>query len=572
MSRRAVRQVSARVLALLLILVSSVASLAPPAQAQLTRSFVNVTGIRVRKLPNAVQIRIETDGSALFGTDLRDFISFEDGFDPKPIRSLRLRITSARSRLPAFVPLNAYPLDGAVVTLGREELVTPYFSSRANEESETRVQVELRFAAPITVRRFEADPSRRISFGEILGPNEAQIEPSPDRRAILITIITDRVDATAPARLDRSPRAQRTSRFILGKRKNGRFRLEALHTPLREVLDEVARMSGVEYLAREEIATLPVSLVLPDATPAQLLEALQIGYGLGQREENGAVVVGRDDEFFATRSFPLQNLSPDAARLLFPDFLLPFLQADRENNALLAVATPAVIEKIGADLARLDLPRAQFEIRAQAWEVASTREFNQTFALTRSAGLDSQTLDVGAGIGSIVVENGQTDRLSATLSALSARGRAKLVASPFVTALSGQRGTLFLGQTRYIRILQNRFGGQTSRALPLQIGTTLSVTPRGDDQSGEILLDIAPRVSSVDSIEADTGLPTLGIREASASVRVRGGESLILAGLDFDFDARNDGRALALFPSRREAREQRALLILVSARRISSTL
>jgi len=134
-------------------------------------------------------------------------------------------------------------------------------------------------------------------------------------------------------------------------------------------------------------------------------------------------------------------------------------------------------------------------------------------------------------------------------SALRARGRAKLVASPFVTALSGQRGTLFLGQTRYIRILQNRYGGQISQALPLQIGTTLSVTPRGGEGNDDVLLDIAPRVSTVDEIEAETGLPTLGI----------------------DFDSRTAGRALALFPSRRGAREQRALLVIVTARRLVSS-
>jgi type II secretory pathway component GspD/PulD (secretin) len=244
------------------------------------------------------------------------------------------------------------------------------------------------------------------------------------------------------------------------------------------------------------------------------------------------------------------------------------LRADRENNALLAVAAPAVIEKIGRDLALLDTPRAQFEVRAQAWEVASTREFNQSLALTRSIGLDSQTLDLGEGTAGIRIESGQTDRLSATLNALRTRGRAKLVASPFVTALSGQRGTLFLGQTRYIRILQNRSGGQTAQALPLQIGTTLSVTPRGGNVGDDVLLDIAPRVSTVDEIEADTGLPTLGIREASALVRVRNGHSLVLAGLDFESDSRVSRRSLPIFPSRRDAREQRALIVIVSVRRL----
>ena len=215
--------------------------------------------------------------------------------------------------------------------------------------------------------------------------------------------------------------------MILAKRKGGHFRLEALHAPLRDVLDAVAKASGASFIAREEVAATPISLVLPDATPAQLLGALQAGYALGVREENGAVLIGRGDQLFDTRSFALQNLSPDAARLLFPDFLLPFLQADRENNVLLAVAAPAVIEKIGRDLQRLDAPRAQFEVRAQAWEIASTRELNETLRLVRTIGCDSQTLDFGAATGEIRVENGQTDRIAAMRRALRARGRAAIL-------------------------------------------------------------------------------------------------------------------------------------------------
>jgi type II secretory pathway component GspD/PulD (secretin) len=313
-----------------------------------------------------------------------------------------------------------------------------------------------------------------------------------------------------------------------------------------------------------------VSLHLPDASEAELLAALQGAYGIGMREENGAKILGSGGEFFETRTVRLQNLTPDEARLLFPDFLLPFLRADRESNALLVSQTAPMAAKIAADLAKLDVPRAQFEIEVQAWELSDVREVNQTLNLTRSIGGDSQVLDFGTGTASVRVETGQTNRLSATLNALSQRGRARLRASPRVTALSGERGNLFLGQTRYIQVLQNRFGGQSAQALALQIGTTLGVTPRGNGQGGDILLDIAPRVSSIDDIEARTGLPTLGIRESNGTIRVGDGDSLILAGLDFDLDAKTKRKTLGILPSKREAGDERALLVLVTAKRVGS--
>ena len=540
-------------------------------EAQLARSFVNVTAIRVKQLPNAVQVRIETDGSAQFGTDFDDWIDFERGFSPKPTQSLRIRVVRARAKLPAFVPLEAYPIDGAVVTLGREDFKNPYFPRGQGDENDPRVQIELRFAAPVRVQSFGAEAGQAIEFDDILGPLEASVEPSNDRRAIVITVITNRADSTAPQRLDRSPRADRKHSLSIKAGEAGRFRLRALHTPLKGVLDELASVTGTRFLAREEVANLEISVNLPDASPLELLQALQIGYGLGFRDEGGTFILGRGDEFFSTRALALQNLSPDAARLLFPDFLLPFLRSDREINALVAVQNPPLLAKIAADLQVLDAPRAQFEVTAQAWEIASTREVNLALSLSRTIGGDAQTIDFGAGAASVRVERGMTTRLSGVLNALSARGRARLVAAPSVTAVSGERGTLFLGQTLYILVIQNSGGGQSARALPLQIGTTLGVTPRGNDRDGDILLDIAPRISTVDEIEVLTGLPTLGIRESSSTIRLRDSDSVVLAGLEFDFDSRAKRRTLKLFPSRRESRDERTLLVLVTARRVPTS-
>ncbi|RYG71573.1 hypothetical protein EON80_05055 [bacterium] len=240
-------------------------------------------------------------------------------------------------------------------------------------------------------------------------------------------------------------------------------------------------------------------------------------------------------------------------------------------NSLLAVQTPALLDKISADLKKLDVRRAQFEIRVEAWEIASTGELNQTLAATRTVGGDRQNLDLATGNVSVRVEKGMRAQIAVTLNALSAKGRARLVASPYVTALSGEAGTLFLGQTRYIKVLQNRNGGQTAQALPLQIGTSLSVTPRGNDADGDVLLAVSPRVSTVDEIEPRTGLPTLGIREASSLVRVKPGETVILAGLDFEFDSRLKGRTLKVLPSKRDSREKREMLVLVSAERIGQS-
>ncbi len=557
-------------LLLRLLLLGALFLLSAPARAQLATSVLTVTAITVKRLPNAIRVRIETDGTPKFGTDLRDFVNFDAGFQPKPTQSIRIRVVGARARLPGFVPLDAYPLDGALVTPGNADFQNPYFTNGSYNQPQPRVDIELRFAAPIMVQQFSANPGDGgIRFGGYSDPLEIKVAPSNDGRAIEITVIPDRSDLGGAARLDRSPVAARNHGLVLGKQRDGKFRISALHAPLRQVLAGVSEITGTPFVARQEIADLDVTLSLPSTTPAALLETLQNSYDLGAQVENGVLVLGRGDEFLQARAFPLGNLSPDAARLLFPDFLLPFLRPDRQSNALVATGTPAVLRRIGADLQKLDLPRAQFEIEAQIWELRAARDVNFALQLTRSIGRDRQTFDFATGQTSVTVQSGQTDQLQARLQALAQNGRGRLRATPRVTVLAGEQGSIFLGQTRYILVLQQRGNQQVSLALPLQIGTNLQVTPRGTLAQGDpISLDVAPRVSTVDALESGTGLPTIGIREANATLRVDADQSVIVAGLSSDINSDTKGTTLKVLPSRRANRETQELLILVRARRV----
>ena len=544
---------------------------AVPSHAQLATSYLAITGITVRRLPNAVQVRIETDGTPRFGTDLKDFI-FDEYFGPKPTQSLRVRIVGAISRLPSYVPLDAYPLDGAIVSPGRSDFARPYFSNGAYNQPDPRVDIEFRFATPVTAQQFSPNVGDNgINFGQVAGPLQFSLEPSNDGRAIVLTVIPDRADLSAVERLNRSPVGNRQSKIEVSANADGTLRVLALHAQLRDLLGKASEKSGVPFLARDDVAALDVSLFLPHATLAELLDALQTGYNLGGLIEKGSLVLGRGDEFQEARSLPLYNLAPSAARLLFPDFLLASLRPDPQGNALVATGSPALLQRIASDLKQLDAPRAQFEVEAQIWELSSQRDLNDALQFTRSAGRDSQTVDFGEGTASVRVESGQTDQLLFNLQLLSQRGRGRLRSAPRVTVLAGESGSIFLGQTRYILVLQQRGREQVSQALPLQIGTQLQVTARGSLQPDDpIDLEVAPRVSTVDALETGTSLPTLGIREVNATVRVGPDQSIIIAGLDSAIDSQTRGTAFKIVPTRRSNREQQKLLVVVKARRVGS--
>ena len=546
------------------------------AHAQLATSFSNLTAIRVNRLPNAIQIRLETNGNAKFGTDLNEFVDFSSGFNPKPTSTLTIRLVQTRAKVPAFVPLDAYPADGATITPGRTSFQNPYFSRNAYAQTEPLTDVQLRFATPLIVRKFSReslDSYDAIRFGDALGPNEVGVELSSDRRAVIVTIVPDRADLGGEARLNRSPLAQRHKSLKVVALGGENFALESLNSPLHQVLAAISDATQTRFVARAEIADLPVSANLPRADFAVLRTVLERGYGIGARQnDDGSWIFGRGDEFWQTRVFPLRNLTPDAARLAFPDFLLPQLRIDLAQNALLAFAPTPVLDKIGADLQKIDAPRAQFEIVAQVWEIVLSKQNIFSLNLGAQAG-GARAFGLGLnsenGASSVRVERGQTTAIQAQLQLLQSQAKARLIATPHVRTLAGAKGSLFLGQTRYIKVLQNQYGAQVPRALALQIGTQLDVTPRGAGDAGTIFLDVAPRVSTVDEIEGSTGLPTIGIREIASSARLQEGQSLVIAGLDQQTDFAARGQTLKIVPSRRRDLENRRLLVLVQARRVA---
>lgn len=558
-----------------------------------------------------MQVTIRTDGTVNFGSDLIDFINLgEDRFDPRPVTSFRLRLLGARARLPALVDIGTYPVDAAVVTLGRTEFQVPFFSNFRGLDAEPRVDIELRFYVPVVVSRFNprGTPNGGIRFDDILGPREVGVELGSDRRSIVVTVIPDRADIGAAARLQRSPRDAHRRRFsvtrVAGAPANemvnalpapssatpARFRVEALHTPLAELLGAASRAMNLEFSlestgrtgttsgaatsgvvtetdgAARGVEDTDITMLLPAATPQEFLNALANGYGLSVTPRTdaagGGFSLGRGEASVVER-VPLRHLSPESARLLLPDFLLPLLRADRESNALLVTAPPQLVARIKRDLARLDQPRPQVRVETVAWEFSSTADANFVLRAARVTARGSQSIETDTGAVSIRLERGQRESFAATVEALAARGRARLRAAPFVVVASGEPGTLFLGQTRFVTVVQNSFGGAEARALRLQIGYSLSVTPRVG-AGGDITLELNPRFSTVDAIESGTGLPTLGIREANATIRLRPGDAVMLGGLDsdLDFDTRR------ILGSRRRSRTRTALLLLVTARRV----
>lgn len=567
-----------------------------PAQAQLSKNFYYVTRIDSRVLPNAVQITIRTDGVVQFGADLNEVFERDANgrYFPHPTTRLRLRFLRARAKLPAFNEVGKYPVDGAYVSPGRDELQAPFFSGSATPD-DPATDVELRFYVPIFLRKFnpygssgdigtdDEGSNEGYNFTDVLGALDVGIELGRDRRSVVITVISDRVDSLQTPSLRRAPQKLNRRLTVKPAEAAGEFRFDILHNPLRRVLDTASQVTDTPFIVRPESAETDVTLFLPSATPREFIEILARGYGLSLAERAppdgakadgkiGGWEIGRGGDLDVSQRIPLSHIAPERARLLFPDFLLPRLRVDLENNSLLATGPPDLVQRIAQDVARMDKPHPQVKVEASAWEISTGDSLDFALRGAFNSGDDKLggKLDLGSGEAALVIDKATAKSLSVNLTALQARSRARLVAKPFVQVASGERGTLFSGQNRFITVLRRRRGQQNAEALKVEIGFSLGVTPLvgGSEKEAEILLQLTPEVSSVAEIEDGTGLPTVALRSVETTMRVHPGETIFLAGLESQFENKVRRGLGVPAPSRRDSKGRTALIFLVTAQRV----
>ena len=114
-------------------------------------------------------------------------------------------------------------------------------------------------------------------------PREASIAVGEDRRSVVITIISDRVETVRGlSRLKRAlPDAQKHRLTITGgAADNVLMHLDVLHEPLARVADEFAHKTGLPLIVPSAESTIDVTVYLPTANRDDALHTLARACGL----------------------------------------------------------------------------------------------------------------------------------------------------------------------------------------------------------------------------------------------------------------------------------------------------
>jgi general secretion pathway protein D len=288
--------------------------------------------------------------------------------------------------------------------------------------------------------------------------------------------------------------------------------------PLRAALDAVARATNTFF-----IVTGPSTIMVAPDTPSS-------------RRANVEDVV---------RQFTVQNAdlkeTMDALRIVAD---ARYVAPVTGTNTILVRDTPERMQVIGRFLAAFDKARPEVVVNVEVLEVDRNRlqEYGLQMASPGSTGIDGAASVNRDGLTLQTLRNlGQADVLMTNVPALYYRllktdSRTRTLANPHIRMTDGTNGTAAFGQmvpvprTVIAPITQGGIDIQPQTSFDYQnIGVNIGITPRthaNDDVT--LVLDI--ELSSLGAPGYD-GLPTFGSRNVKTSIRLRDGETNILAGL-----------------------------------------
>jgi len=496
-----------------------------PAAAQRGRAYCNLTEIKAEQLTNGVRVTITADGELQWRDGFQELIETgaievtyhgPHGFSAMPTEKfdrMPFILLNARSALgSAFIPIGKYPVSHAEIS------IPPWTSG--TEGVGLRVDI-------VNYLGWVSGEGRRQQFRYNLN-----LMPGEDRRSIILIWGADRFP---PPPSPKTPADLPSELTIVGGPE--RISVRALNARLQEVTNAIAARTGLRIDAPPD-SDLRVTCHLSATPPDQVIEAIAIAVGLCDlRLPDGSWLLAADLEAAGgysaacTRRVPLAHLRANDALDLLPNFLLKHLQADPEGNSVVVSGPRWMTERVAQDLAKLDVPPREVFVEVALVEYTSGTAFSRALRLERLANNASVLFDTLSGDLRFLwlpeIERGW----QGVLGDLRVESTGRLCATATLRVVNGHVGRIFSGQNRTLVVDQVDPEGALVPSLEqVAIGTSMWVQPQvgtGD----EVVLHLNLESNSLRATDPTTGLPEIGRRTVNSALRVRDGETVLLAGL-----------------------------------------
>jgi len=389
-------------------------------------------------------------------------------------------------------------------------------------------------------------------------------EALAEYRAALVFDPTNRIIASELAALIAPPAAREkpaeavvTAPFKLDVG-DEKIQLKFTDAALRSIFQTLGKSAGVNFLYDDQFRDVPLSVDLADRTFDQALSFLCLASKNFFRVIDAKTVIVIPDtpmkrlqyEINAIRTFYLSNLNAQDVQnalsmMIRTQYKAPSIIIDKNLNSITVRDTPSAVNLAAKLLKAWDKSKGEVIIDLEIMEVSRIKEKkigldlgDTMFGMRASQGgtvpangwFDLNSLDFTKS------ENYQVSLPSAYLQLLKSDSDTKIIAQPRLRGLDSEEISYIVGQkvpvpqTTFTPIAAGGVSQQPVVSYEYQdVGIDVKITPRIHAE-GEVSLDLEIKITSI----GGTGiadLPIITTREVKNTIRLKDGETNLLAGL-----------------------------------------
>jgi general secretion pathway protein D len=318
--------------------------------------------------------------------------------------------------------------------------------------------------------------------------------------------------------------------------------LEFRDAPLKTVFEALARAANLNFVFDKDVrGEAKVTLFLRNTLVDEALHVILSTQQLGAKLLNDNTVLiypatqqkQRDLLDTVTRTFYLVNADPKQAQTLIRTIAKTRdIYVDDRLNLLVVRDTPQVMRLIERLIANLDLPDPEVMLDLEVLEVSSkdVDQLGLSWPSTASYGVPDSTASLTTS--SSLRWSVANPLALATLNAT--RGATNLLANPKIRARNREKAKILLGEKLPVFTTTTTANvGVSSSVNYIDVGLKLDIEPQVQ-LDGDVTMKVALEVSSVTdkTSRSDGSLAyQVGTRQASTTLRLRDGETQVLAGL-----------------------------------------
>ncbi|MBI5700868.1 secretin and TonB N-terminal domain-containing protein [Candidatus Saganbacteria bacterium] len=305
-----------------------------------------------------------------------------------------------------------------------------------------------------------------------------------------------------------------------------------------DAVQALASQAGFDLVAGgDSTAQKRVSLHLKNVTAEEAIEYVLRTNGLTFEKKGKTILVStlpQDQSQTGykkvSRSIELKHLSGEKVTALISKIApeLTTVASERANTVIIRGKDSDVAEAYDV-IQKIDKPIPQILIEGQVVEISKN---------------DSIRFGIDHNSGIFKFLNGKNEDIKSTLNCLLADGKANVVASPRIATLDNHEAIINIGSRIPFAVPVSSSSTTTQWTINyIDAGVRLKITPQiGKDN--QIVAILEPEVSSISEWRATAAgeFPVISSRNASATLRVKNGETIVVGGLDSETERVNVSR------------------------------